>query len=328
MIRNVFNRAMMSDAGISLAREYLLVAPDGTYSAASISGCNTRKYHGLIVSPGQNAGSEYDVILSALDETLYTATGAYNLATHRYAGRYYQEGYRFIQEFTANPVPQWSFSVGGVLLQKDLLFDAGNGHLMIRYRLDTASGPVRLRLMPLLAFRNAHWLSCANNMIDATTRKVRGGIVIAPYQGYRPFYMQLSDEGTFTSWPEWYYHFEYAWEEERGYGCQEDLFTPGYFEITLQPGTAVVFTAGFRDGTAAVGNSDFETVLARQPVFYGMEACLRNAAKQFIVELPDKAAIRAGFFGLAPGGAIPASPCRALRCLQGISGFLKKLLMR
>ena len=44
--------------------------------------------------------------------------------------------------------------------------------------------------------------------------------------------MQFSKEVEFVPAPDWYYGIEYNKELRRGYDYKEDLFVPGYFELS------------------------------------------------------------------------------------------------
>ena len=48
--------------------------------------------------------------------------------------------------------------------------------------------------------------------------------------------MQFSKNAEFIPVPDWYYNIEYLKELNRGYDYLEDLFVPGYFEVTNKKG--------------------------------------------------------------------------------------------
>jgi predicted glycogen debranching enzyme len=51
-----------------------------------------------------------------------------------------------------------------------------------------------------------------------------------------------ADGGSFESGEQWWYGFEYEHERDRGYDCQEDLFSPGVFHFQARPGREVNLT--------------------------------------------------------------------------------------
>lgn len=291
-----FNKAMMSDTGISMAREYLQVSTSGAYTAAAISGCNTRKYHGLLVAPQPQIDDEHHVFLSSLDETISCGNDRWNLDTHYYPGANPPDGYRFINEFTINPIPQWTYRFGNVILLKELLLCEKKNLLLSRYTLQSAPATVVLRLMPLLAFRVASTLSKASTTVDGNARQVRDGICIKLYPGYSPLYMQSSAGATFVAAADWYYNILYEEERCRGYDSSEDLFTPGYFEVKLLPGDSFVLASGFEELECDDYGDLFQDTLQAKPVAYTAKDHLVQAARQFMIDRPDGTYIKAGYY--------------------------------
>lgn len=57
--------------------------------------------------------------------------------------------------------------------------------------------------------------------------------------------MQLSKENEFCFHPDWYRGIEYPKERERGYDFNEDLYVPGYFEVSIKRVNLSHFLVGF-----------------------------------------------------------------------------------
>ena len=49
-----FDRRIMTNLGTALPRELLHANSRGAYHCSSVVGCNTRKYHGLLVVPSES----------------------------------------------------------------------------------------------------------------------------------------------------------------------------------------------------------------------------------------------------------------------------------
>ena len=116
--------------------------------------------------------------------------------------------------------------------------------ILIRYTLEESPEPVTLRFQPFLAFRNFHSLSKANLFVNRKFTPLKNGISVRLYEGYPDLYMQFSKKNEFIPVPDWYYNIEYLQELNRGYEYLEDLFVPGYFELTMKPGEIIIFSAG------------------------------------------------------------------------------------
>ena len=80
-----FDKGELGNLEYSLDREVLSTDRRGGYMSTTIVGCNTRKYHGLMVAPIDQSDRAY-VLLSSLDETVVQHDQSFNLALHRFEG--------------------------------------------------------------------------------------------------------------------------------------------------------------------------------------------------------------------------------------------------
>ena len=283
-----FDKRELGNLEYSLDREVLATDRRGGYMSTTIVGCNTRKYHGLMVAPIDQSDRTY-VLLSSLDETIVQHDQSFNLALHRYEGTYEPRGHKYITDFEYTPTPTITYRVGGVILKKELLWIHKRTQLMIRYTLVDAHSETTLRLRPLLAFRDKHTLSKANMEADGRAYAIPCGVKCRLYQGYPWLNMQLDkQESEFIAAPDWYYNFEYARELARGYDGYEDLLTPGYFEFKIKKGESVIFSAStdmmesYAEITEMYGAS-----LARRTHKIDFLSCLQHSARQFVIRRPN-----------------------------------------
>jgi len=65
-----FDKEQLINLEYSLNKEILRSNRAGSYMSTTLNGCNTRKYHGLLICPVQNFGGEKHVLLSSLDVTV------------------------------------------------------------------------------------------------------------------------------------------------------------------------------------------------------------------------------------------------------------------
>ena len=73
-----FDKNLLINLDQSLPKEILRTNMAGSYHCTTVIGCNTRKQHGLLVTPIKEMSNDNYVLLSSLDETViqeYTATG-------------------------------------------------------------------------------------------------------------------------------------------------------------------------------------------------------------------------------------------------------------
>jgi maleylacetoacetate isomerase len=197
----------------SLGRELLRSNRAGSYANSTIINCNTRKYHGMLITPQPGIDHENHVLLSSWDETVIQMDASFNLGMHRYpGGKYSPKGHKYLRNFSAEPYPKMTYRVGGVILTKEMVFTSKDDRMIIKYTLVEANSPTKLRFKPFLAFRNIHQLSKENIFADKKYEKVAQGIKVRMYQGYTDLFLQFSKDVEYTHVPDWYYNIEYLEE--------------------------------------------------------------------------------------------------------------------
>ena len=290
-----FDKKELGNLEYSLQREVICTNRTGGYLNTTIVGCNTRKYHGLMVCPVDGQEHENYVLLSSLDETVIQHDQQFNLGIHRFPGVYEPRGHKYIVDFAFSPNMSLTYRVGGVLLKKEYLWIHSREQLLIRYTLLEARSDTKLRLRPFLAFRRAHGLSKANMMADTRSFEVPNGIKNRLYEGFPWLYMQVDKKNEFVIAPDWFYNFEYVEEQKRGYPYQEDLLTTGFFEFDIKKGESIVFSASTSEEDPKKLEKQFDEEKARRSPKDDFLPCLRHAARQFVVRNGDKTEVIAGY---------------------------------
>jgi len=93
-----FDKEQLINLEYSLSKEILRSNRAGSYLSTTINGCNTRKYHGLLICPIQDSLEEKHVLLSSLDTTIIQNNAEFNLGIHRYKGGVYEpKGHKYIR---------------------------------------------------------------------------------------------------------------------------------------------------------------------------------------------------------------------------------------
>jgi predicted glycogen debranching enzyme len=291
-----FDKKQLVNLEYSLSRELIRSNRAGAYASVTIVGCNTRKYHGLLVVPQPALDDDNHVLLSNFDETVIQHDAEFNLGIHKYPGGiYFPRGHKYIHDFGTNPIPYNIYHVGGVILKRERMFSQTADRFLIRYTLLDAHSPTKLRFKPFLAFRNVHFLSKANINVNNKYEQVPNGIRMKLYPGYSPIYMQFSKKPEYTHVPDWNYNIEYQMEMERGYEYQEDLFVPGFFELDIKKGESIVFCAATTEIAPAAIKRAFDSEISKRIPRDSFENCLINSSQQFIVKKGKRTDVIAGF---------------------------------
>lgn len=291
-----FNKSQLVNLEYALSKELVRSNRSGAFASTTIINCNTRKYHGLLIAPQPGIDGGNHVLLSTLDETVIQHNAEFNLGIHKFPGNVFSpKGHKYIRDFVLSPTPMLTYRLGGVVLTKERLFHRNDNRILIRYKLVDAHSQTKLRFRPFLAFRSIHSLTRENIYYDNKFTEIKNGVRIRMYPGYTPLFMQFSKPADYVHVPDWHYNIEYFREQERGYDYQEDLYVPGYFELNINKGESVIFSAGLSEAhpnsLKRIFNKEAETRTPRS----SLGNCLTNAAEQFIVKGDRRTGVIAGY---------------------------------
>lgn len=283
----------------STNREWLETNGIGGYASSSICGCNTRKYHGMLVSRLNNLDGKF-VLLSKFEESLISGEKETWLSTNQYKGAVSPEGYKHLVGYVHDKMPIFKYQTAKVNVNKRVVMLQNQNTITSVYECTKNIDNSKLLIRPMLAYRDFHGLTSENVFLQVRTYPAKNGFKIQPYEGMPPIYIQTNGVFEFFPAPNWYKNVEYAREIERGFPATEDLFCPGMFEIEFNKGDKVIVTAS----TEEQKNIDdaFDGEIKRRSLFYKRmrgtttQKPLKWAAHQFISTKPSgHKAITAGF---------------------------------
>jgi predicted glycogen debranching enzyme len=291
-----FDKDRLVNLEYSLFREIIRSNRAGSYMSTTLNGCNTRKYHGLLVCPVAAFGGDKHVLLSSLDVTVIQKGEEFDLGIHRYSGGHYNpKGHQYFSDITVNKIPKFKYKLGGAVVSMERLLVENEQQILIKYTLEESNSPVLMRFRPFLAFRGIHHLGQANLFANTRLGKAANGISSRLYSEYPDLFLQISRKNEFIAVPDWYYNFEYLKEMNRGYEYIEDLFVPGYFELPLKKGESIIFSAGTSEANPALLKQKFAAELEKRTERDSFMNTLSVAAGQFILNIENGTDIVAGF---------------------------------
>lgn len=291
-----FDKSLMINLEQSLPKEMLRTNKSGAYHCTTIVGCNTRKQHGLLVIPIPEMDDKAHILLSSLDETVIQHGAPFNLGIHQYGENVFSpKGHKYIREFNCESVPTVTFRVGGVVLTKEKVFISHENRILIKYTLREAHSPTKLQFRPFLAFRNANDLCMENNALNKDLRTVPNGIATCLYAGYPDLFMQFNKDVKWVDDGHWYKGIEYYKDRNRGIPYKEDLWVPGYFEMDIEKGESIIFSASTFECDPADFEKTYEEELLTRTCRTSFYNCLKNSAKQFYLKKDSGMYIMAGY---------------------------------
>jgi predicted glycogen debranching enzyme len=278
--------------------EWLETNGIGGYASSTVLGCHTRKYHGLLVSRLATPGGKF-VLLSKLEDSVFFGGEERFMTAHRYRGVTVPAG-EMPLGFELKNRPVFRYRFGPVTVQKEIMLIQGEDTVLVKYTCTKNRVDARLRIKPLIAYRDFHALTGENLFLRVRTFPIDRGFVMSPYDGMPSLNMQVTGTFQFYPAPTWYRGFEYKEEQQRGFDAWEDLFCPGVFELDFEKNQSVIVSAS----TEAKGNlgelwdremADRER-RSRSVRGTDLSKALKRSARQFVSSGPSgQRTVIAGF---------------------------------
>src|SRR5580658_2653327 len=218
-------------------QEWLLTNGLGSFASGTVAGCNTRRYHSLLIAALTPPCGRVN-LLSRLGEILIpegSPDRMLEFSINQFAGgNFHPRGDQYLRQFELEDVARWTYQVEQTRVIKELLLPWMKNIAGVRYTIDPAPGhPVEFRLLPFLAMRDYHALrrGVAPFDVKALPSEQPGATISVSAEGNS---IQLvGDLGSFHMQPDWWTNHYYAIEAARGMDSLEDLFTPGWFALRI-----------------------------------------------------------------------------------------------
>lgn len=288
-----------------LGKEWLETNGCGGYASSTVLNCHSRKYHGLMVANLDNPGGRF-VLLSKCEDSIKFREKEFFLSIHKYPMVYYPNKIHYLNQFTLDLYPQFTYRIGDLVIEKELMFVHGENTLLLRYFVSDAPSPIKLIVKPLIAYRDIHDLVHENAFLRPQTHDIPNGFSIFPYDGMPGLYIQTHRKSLFNPTPRWYKNFEYLKERDRGFSYQEDLFMPGMFECDMPPGGDILFRISLQEDRRRITslwkkemgqrNRLKEAILETDENTEGLGIRLHTSARDFIIKnRKNKLSIIAGY---------------------------------
>lgn len=245
-----FDSDICTNFDAASSREWLETNGIGGFASSTISGANTRRYHGLLTAATKPPLGRI-TMLSKLEEVVIIDGERFELSSNQYPGKIHPEGYKFIKSFRLDPFPIWVYQVGGLEIEKRVFMIDGDNSVVVRYSLPKRSrSKVELELRPLLSFVDYHHLQHENPDFLPVYETSANLVRLNAGSEFPPLYFnhlacEIEPAG------HWYRNFEYAIERERGFDFTEDLYQPFVLRGELKKTTAVIVSTEIRDSKNA-----------------------------------------------------------------------------
>lgn len=311
-----FTQSICANLEKASEREWLETNGLGGFASSTITGLNTRRYHGLLTAATRPPVGRM-LLLSKLEETLIIDGQRFDLSANQYPGTMHPRGFQYLKSFRLDPFPVFTYEIKGVQITKSVFMLDGENSTIIQYKMqisDDASScklsaaSCQLEIHPLVAFRDYHNTTHENTSLNAQVEMQPNLASLTPYEGLPTLHIAHDAEIVETS-GHWYRNFEYQVERERGLDFTEDLFNPCVFKFDLASHNHANFIASteIRDIQQVDQYREKEihrrqNIAAFAPVENDFVAQLTQAANQFIVARGEQKTVIAGYHWFSDWG--------------------------
>ena len=289
-----------------ISKEWLITNGIGGYASSTVSGVNSRRYHGLLVAATHPPVGRL-VMLSKLEDALIVDGARIELSANLYGDDvFHPQGHRNLQHFRLDPFPIYTYAGEGFALEKSIYMARGENTVVIEYSLTSRrdGADIQIEVAPLIAFRDYHSATHANSSINPTLAESNGVVKLQPYGDLPSLHIAHNADDVLRTGV-WYYNFEYSEERARGLDHREDLFNPLALRASLNGKTKLTLIASTEPHSVA----DAPTIRAaeirrhneieRRAESSGRNAeliqALSVAAEHFIVARPPFKTMIAGY---------------------------------
>jgi predicted glycogen debranching enzyme len=319
----------------ALSREWLETNGIGGFSSSTITGLNTRRYHGLLTAATKPPVGRL-VLLSKLEETLIIDGRRYELSANQYPGIVHPEGFKYQTGFRLYPFPVFTYEVEGVRLEKLVFMVQGENTTVVQYEVsappeDRIAVPIVLEVRPLIAFRDYHSTTHENGALISNVETQDGLTTVKPYSDLPALHFahdiaQIDVNGF------WYRNFQYTVEQERGLDFAEDLFSPCVFIFDLNASAkiSIIVSTERRDVAKAdayrIAEMERRDLLSGKSEAGNVISTLTAAADQFIVARERCKTVIAGYHWFADWGRDTMIALPGLTLTTGHAEIAKSIL--
>jgi predicted glycogen debranching enzyme len=280
-------------------REWLHTNGSGAYSMSTLPLMHTRRHHGIFIAALEPPLGRY-VIMSHAETTVFTEEDrrTYRLSTHQFPNVAPTLGYRLIESFAIDPIPRWTFRLGQHTLERTLCLARGKNSAVLSYTWFGRT-PARLVVRPLMPLRPIESLTTEHGGMMQVVTLRPGAVELRPVPTLPV--VHFAHEGVFMGSPDWWRKFEYLDDRTEGFQFQEDMWTPGVFELQLEPQRTYHLAVSLggaleqRPGDVVAETREFWKARDLGPTRSSAVRVLGVAAEQFCLDAHGQALIAAGY---------------------------------
>lgn len=242
--------ALLHDLEAAIRREWLVTNGIGGYASGTVTGINTRRYHGLLVAALEPPLGRA-VMLAKVDEAVTVDGRVIELGANEFhPDVIHPQGFTALETVALDgQIPVFRYRVGANVIEKRIWLAHGRNTAYVTYTHRAGSETLALTIRLFTAQRDFHALNRGSDEARPTVRvDDPTAATVAPASGSAhfdapPLHLFCSPPAAFAPREEWYWNYVYRVERARALDYVEDLYHPLDCAVELAPGAGVCLIA-------------------------------------------------------------------------------------
>ena len=236
-----------------LTKEWLLTNERGSYASSTVVGCNTRRYHGLLIGSLNPLANRIMGLAHCLEMVVFDGespsnesqngnTGRVcNLSTFEFNDKFSPEGFKYIKKFRQDVGVHFDYQLDGLKLTKSVYLLRQTDTAVLVYDFTSVGRKVEFILRPFIGLRDFHTLQRSYAPLCSTW--LGDGLLIRHDVPDSCELLLSSSSMNFEKDRQWWFNFVYRNDKQRGQDFAEDLWSPGFFKCRIDSKTKIVLWA-------------------------------------------------------------------------------------
>jgi predicted glycogen debranching enzyme len=270
-----FNGESLEDL---LNTEWLLTNNRGGYASSTIVGCNTRRYHGLLIGSLNPPTNRIMALSQCLETIIFKETGndngngekILNLSTFEFENKFEPVRENYIKKFRRDIGVHFEYDVPDIKLTKSFYLMPDDDIAVLVYDFKRVNRKARFVLRPFIGLRDFHCLQKSYAQLISICLP-ESLLVRHDVSGSCQLFIN-APKMDFVEDKQWWFDFAYRQDKLRGQHYTEDLWTPGFFECEIDSMSRIILQAGLY----GPGKIDLEPLRSSCDVKNVRENLIRN----------------------------------------------------
>ncbi len=225
-----------------LEREWLLTNNRGGYASSTVVGCNTRRYHGLLIGSLDPPVNRINALTTCMEKLLIDSK-LVDLSTFEFDQNITPDGFKYIKQFRKDTGVHFDYQIENIEMTKSLYLFRDTDAIILVY--DFKSLPdrstVELLWRPYVSLCDFHSLQKSYASLRS---QFRNDTLSIRHDAADSSQLYITARNAkFEKDRQWWFNFVYRKDKERGHDFTGDLWTPGFFRSKIKAPCQVIFRA-------------------------------------------------------------------------------------